>query len=348
MRDRTKARNYSPERDEFRRDHERRRAFGLARRHAERLRHARSQPRPAWLVAATERYGQAPPSPPRQTPSRQAPSRQPATPSCPTGQTTPPRHRSPGDQHLQTARHDPRPAAHHPPRPTPPLEPGPAAEHAARPAALSPSRPVARSEVGSVARPASRPVARPESRPAVRAESGPVVRAAARSAAQPTSEPVGWPRPGVPPPKREVGPVVRAAAPPAARRRPRPAAHVALAGIDASHRSASAATRQQTPGTPGTPQRGEPCLLTISLPFCCATRRYSVSRPGIRGPPRTERWRSRFDGKECPTTANKEGSPRGHHAQSGDASRECGTLWFLQETTLPRRETFDRVTRCRH
>ena len=37
MRDRTKARNYSPERDEFRREHERRRAFGLARRHAQRM-----------------------------------------------------------------------------------------------------------------------------------------------------------------------------------------------------------------------------------------------------------------------------------------------------------------------
>jgi hypothetical protein len=41
MRDRTAARNYSPAADEFRRDHERRRAYGLARRHAQRLRHAR-------------------------------------------------------------------------------------------------------------------------------------------------------------------------------------------------------------------------------------------------------------------------------------------------------------------
>jgi len=38
MRDRTKSRNYSAERDEFRRDHERRRYWGLKRRHAEKLR----------------------------------------------------------------------------------------------------------------------------------------------------------------------------------------------------------------------------------------------------------------------------------------------------------------------
>ena len=37
MRDRTKARNYSPEREEFRRDHARRRRWGLARRHAQKL-----------------------------------------------------------------------------------------------------------------------------------------------------------------------------------------------------------------------------------------------------------------------------------------------------------------------
>ena len=41
MRDRTRGRNYSPERDNFRRDHERRRYWGLKRRHAERLRQLR-------------------------------------------------------------------------------------------------------------------------------------------------------------------------------------------------------------------------------------------------------------------------------------------------------------------
>jgi hypothetical protein len=42
MRDRTAARNYSPEKEEFRRDHERRRAWGLKRRHARKLAHLRA------------------------------------------------------------------------------------------------------------------------------------------------------------------------------------------------------------------------------------------------------------------------------------------------------------------
>jgi len=45
MRDRTASRNHSPARDQFRREHEQHRAWGLKRRHAERLRHARSHPR---------------------------------------------------------------------------------------------------------------------------------------------------------------------------------------------------------------------------------------------------------------------------------------------------------------
>ena len=55
MRDRTKARNYSPEREEFRREHERRRKWGLMYRHAEKLRRlddrAREQELPGWLHA---------------------------------------------------------------------------------------------------------------------------------------------------------------------------------------------------------------------------------------------------------------------------------------------------------
>jgi len=45
MRDRTASRNHSPSRDQFRREHEHHRAWGLKRRHAERLRHARNHPR---------------------------------------------------------------------------------------------------------------------------------------------------------------------------------------------------------------------------------------------------------------------------------------------------------------
>ena len=53
MRDRTKSRNYSPEREEFRREHELRRKWGLMYRHAEKLRRlddrAREQELPDWL-----------------------------------------------------------------------------------------------------------------------------------------------------------------------------------------------------------------------------------------------------------------------------------------------------------
>jgi hypothetical protein len=44
MRDRTASRRYSAERETFRREHERHRAWGLARRHADRLRRAHSRP----------------------------------------------------------------------------------------------------------------------------------------------------------------------------------------------------------------------------------------------------------------------------------------------------------------
>src|ERR1700754_4904793 len=52
MRDRTRSRNYSPVIDEFRREHARHRAWGLERRHAEKLRriHAGSDEPPDRLV----------------------------------------------------------------------------------------------------------------------------------------------------------------------------------------------------------------------------------------------------------------------------------------------------------
>src|SRR3954452_19427735 len=43
MRDRTRSRKYSPEKDEFRREHERHRSWGLKRRHAERQRHVQDR-----------------------------------------------------------------------------------------------------------------------------------------------------------------------------------------------------------------------------------------------------------------------------------------------------------------
>ena len=91
MRDGTRSRNYSPERDEFRRTHERHRAWGLARRHAEKLRrlHDRSaDPRPA---ATSEEDRTPDPSPARAAPptSRQAggPTTRCPAPNSPMGDT---------------------------------------------------------------------------------------------------------------------------------------------------------------------------------------------------------------------------------------------------------------------
>jgi hypothetical protein len=55
MRDRTASRNYSPERDEFRRMHERHRAWGKARRHAERPRRLREAAERAQQLGAPGR-----------------------------------------------------------------------------------------------------------------------------------------------------------------------------------------------------------------------------------------------------------------------------------------------------
>ena len=63
MRDRTASRNYSAERDEFRREHERHRAWGVNRRHAEKLRRARESSRAAQQAPAVgDRPRPEPPS----------------------------------------------------------------------------------------------------------------------------------------------------------------------------------------------------------------------------------------------------------------------------------------------
>src|SRR4051794_6097918 len=66
MRDRTKARNYSPERDNFRREHQRHRAWGSTRRHTRKLRHLQggSHARPTPTPAGSRTEGE-PPSGPR-------------------------------------------------------------------------------------------------------------------------------------------------------------------------------------------------------------------------------------------------------------------------------------------
>jgi len=90
MRDRTRSRNYSPERDEFRREHERRRYWGLQRRHAEKLRSIHGDPTPSTTVPAQPRPTPLPPAvvpapaavatPPPVSPDRSARAPRPARP----------------------------------------------------------------------------------------------------------------------------------------------------------------------------------------------------------------------------------------------------------------------------
>lgn len=63
MRDRTASRNHSPERDEFRREHERHRAWGLAQRHGMRLRRLRNRSCASQAASIDE------PAPQRETPA---------------------------------------------------------------------------------------------------------------------------------------------------------------------------------------------------------------------------------------------------------------------------------------
>jgi hypothetical protein len=75
MRDRTASRNYSPERDAFRREHERHRAWGLVQRHAQCMRRSRASDRAAQAPSVTEHSHQGPSQhpPPPLAPSTAAP-----------------------------------------------------------------------------------------------------------------------------------------------------------------------------------------------------------------------------------------------------------------------------------
>jgi hypothetical protein len=91
MRDRTASRNYSPERDEFRREHERHRNWGLQQRHAERLRRLRGS-RPAGAMGSRQDRpaGASGTSGPSRQRSRAAEVRRPQRGTCPTpGRTSP-------------------------------------------------------------------------------------------------------------------------------------------------------------------------------------------------------------------------------------------------------------------
>src|SRR5690349_23297764 len=60
MRDRSASRSYSPEGEEFRREHERHRAWGLIQRRGQRLRHLRNQSRAAGTASALTHREQVP------------------------------------------------------------------------------------------------------------------------------------------------------------------------------------------------------------------------------------------------------------------------------------------------
>lgn len=72
MRDRTKSRNYSPSHDEFRREHKRRRDWGLQRRHAEKLR--RLHQADSRTTSTTVPPARAAPIPPEPSPVQTPPS----------------------------------------------------------------------------------------------------------------------------------------------------------------------------------------------------------------------------------------------------------------------------------
>ncbi|MBB4690632.1 hypothetical protein BKA14_000780 [Actinoplanes abujensis] len=146
MRDRTAARNYSPSKDKFRREHKRRRDWGLRRRHADKLARIRAE-RPAWpdvyaaskrpsarktpakLATATSRR----PKPSQPTPADQATQPTPAHQPTPADQATqpPPAHQpTPADQATQPAPEDQRTQ---PKLEDEPTQPKPAASRAAEP-----------------------------------------------------------------------------------------------------------------------------------------------------------------------------------------------------------------------
>ena len=159
MRDRTKARNYSPERDEFRRDHERRRAFGLARRHAERLRHAEAGPRPEWMVKALEecRRGRTPESSPPPPPSR---SRERATHAAPNPRCRP----KETDRRPPADRQESQPAIKNEAQPTAKSGTGSAVRDAPQSATENTSKPAAQPATWHTPQPATENTVRPAGR----------------------------------------------------------------------------------------------------------------------------------------------------------------------------------------
>jgi len=153
MRDRTATRNYSAERDAFRREHERHREWGLQQRHAAKLRRAqreRTAP-PTALTTRTDQTrpttptGQAPArqaqpprvSPPQAPPPAATPARAAATKAAPLETATAP---APPAAAVQTPARKPQPLGTRPPRAA---APAPRAQPAATPANRSSRTPPA-------------------------------------------------------------------------------------------------------------------------------------------------------------------------------------------------------------
>jgi hypothetical protein len=170
MRDRTASRNYSPERDEFRRDHERHRAWGKARQHAERLRRVRDSQRGGQGLNTAEDRRQdrtRQPSPPQvPVPTSGETVECPASSQArPAGQSPPPARRSPGpaakrQPSFATSMHwpaptgtrQPEPIAKRQPEPTASRQPKPTASRQPKPTASRQPEPTASRQLGPVGR----------------------------------------------------------------------------------------------------------------------------------------------------------------------------------------------------
>ena len=162
IRDRTASRSYSPAGDQFRREHERHRSWGLARRHAERLRRLAGSDGGPHAPTAAENPLETQISPaPVSIPPDQA-ERGAVGPGLPTG-----RNRS---------RPDAQNAAD---------QPGPVGK--------APSGPVGKAPSGPVGKAPSGPVGKAPSGPVGKAPSGPVGKAPLRSVGLRRSRPAGQP-----------------------------------------------------------------------------------------------------------------------------------------------------------
>lgn len=180
MRDRTAARNYSPERDAFRREHEQHRAWGLRQRHAAKLRHTQ-QHRSAAPTTPTTRNDQTRPASAQRVPARPDQTPQTSSSQAPTPQTSTPRTAAP--RALATSA--PAPSTGTPPTPAP-TAPEPVSPDAARAAQVKapqspapasrrtpqPTGPAPHTPTPQPAPPTSRTTRTPHASPATAATAG--------------------------------------------------------------------------------------------------------------------------------------------------------------------------------